>query len=525
MTKIPNFVDVCNKGNLRDIRIFLKLGNDLQYVVNNNGLNALQIACMNNNVEIAQLLIDHNFDINVKHNGDNLCNYYPNDESYNKNNCFTLFDLSFSPQYPNLDIFVTEKSKCAKLLIENGFKLHKDNIYYIIVTDDADVLELWINEYGIENLGNNLDEAVEVNSIECVKRIFSLIDCTSHNLLHVAFRTLKEQIKTDKGIFQCDDYNASMEMIEFLMTKINITSQDNSGETPFDMMMDKDIYFKFVKLVEKYESISREFKLWERFDFYDKIKKGNNIGELIKKERKVNHEKINALNECIESLELKIDELIDLYDIDKKRMDKEEQIKKDATFVIANARGKKTTLNSSDVIDMKILNESLNEAVKNHQIENIKQLIDKGTLTNKSNFGKLFDDDIYTIDEMLSLAELIFNNLDEESRDDIHKGYILMYDLCGDDDEHYKIIKLLFNKTDFFQICNVVDLSELVAKRRNYKIAQFLINKKLLDLNVALKCAVLEKDKKMIELLLENGAPYSIIKNADPSIKLNIVGL
>lgn len=127
MTQIPNFIDVCNKGNIRDIRIFLKLGNDLQYVVNNNGLNALQIACMNDNVEIAQLLIDHNFDINVQHSSDNLCNYYPNDESYNKNNfnnCFTLFDLSliFSPQYPNLDIFVTEKSKCAKLLIENGFK-------------------------------------------------------------------------------------------------------------------------------------------------------------------------------------------------------------------------------------------------------------------------------------------------------------------------------------------------------------------------------------------------------------------
>lgn len=413
-------------------------------------------------------------------------------------------------------------------------RLHKDSIYYIIVTDDADVLELWINEYGIENLGNNLDEAVEVNSIECVKRIFSLIDCTSHNLLHVAFRTLKEQIKTDKGIFQCDDYNASMEMIEFLMTKINITSQDNSGETPFDMMMDKDIYFKFVKLVEKYESISREFKLWERFDFYDKIKKGNNIGELIKKERKVNHEKINALNECIEScalneriesLESKIDKLIDLYVKDQKRMDLEKQIKKDASFVIANARGKKTILDSSDDIGMEILNESLNEAVKNHQIENIKQLIDKGTLTNKSNFEELFDDDIYTIDEMLSLAELIFNNLDEKCRDSIHKGYLSVHRLCGNNDKHYELIKLLFNKTDFFQICNVVKFSELVAKRRNYKIAQFLINKKLLDLNIALKCAVLKKDKKMIELLLENGAPYSIIKNADPSIKLNIVGL
>lgn len=165
--KLHNFLDFCNNKSLNDINIFLKLGNNLESIVDNDGFNALQSACVLGYEDIIEMLIDHGFDINVlltydeiihsyifdKHKSpgeqrtnENIHDHIFNERKYH-NSQLTLFDLCNTK--------ISEKTKvemCRKILIEKGLQL---DMRYV----DCVINKITNINVAISNINDNINKA------------------------------------------------------------------------------------------------------------------------------------------------------------------------------------------------------------------------------------------------------------------------------------------------------------------------------------------------------------------------------
>lgn len=105
----------------------------------------------------------------------------------------------------------------------------------------------------------------------------------------------------------------------------------------------------------------------------------------------------------------------------------------------------------------------------------------------------------------------------------IEKNLIDMMMIYTMHNTEYDSIKLIVQSDDYVPDPRT---EKCLISEKAYKMMQLLIdNNKICDMDECLKDAVLTRDKKMVELLIENGADFRIIKNADPDIKINITGL
>lgn len=345
--KLHNFLDFCNNKSLNDINIFLKLGNNLESIVDNDGFNALQSACVLNYEDIIEILIDHGFDVNVLLTYDEIIHSYIFDKHQTSINENIYEDIFNERKYHNsrLTLFdlcntkISDKTKvemCRKILIEKGLQLDMRYVDYVAnkITNidefirkgsrtiywsekqhELNLFSIKVNCVKLLQSNNNkmIFYAVEKNNISCIKKIcnpelihYKIVDGDGNNLLHVTFKILNNHL--DKNSEKHDH----VKIIDLLMTRIKLSLTNNFNETPFDMISEEN-HFKFMELLidhNEEKDLLRKFQLWKQ------LKKDKEERDY----RVFTESKINELCDRVKSLESMLDteKNVDKFEDDRK---------------------------------------------------------------------------------------------------------------------------------------------------------------------------------------------------------------
>lgn len=337
--KLYNFLDVCDSRNLNDVNTFLRLGNNLESIIDSKGFNALQFACVLGYEEIIETLINHGFDIDVSFEYDVIDHDGIFDKLKPHNSKITLFDLC--------DTKISDKSKveiCRKILVEKGIQLNMRHVNDIVnkINDLDKAVKNIYPGYSIPSFKLTKEELHEFDLLTNIKENNILLLRANNNkmIFHVvekesksdyccvekiiALNLIDEEIKDDEGNnllhIACKKLNNSIHfgttiiMIVSMINHIDIFSTNNSNEIPFDMINDEN-HLKFIESLidhtnEKYQKLLRKFQLWKQ------LKKDKEERDY----RVFTESKINELCDRVKSLESMLDteKNVDKFEDDRK---------------------------------------------------------------------------------------------------------------------------------------------------------------------------------------------------------------
>lgn len=476
------FFSGCN--NHDDIRHYSEL------IDHDENLDGIQLACKYNHENTLIDLINNGFSANG-----------------NYDNVFTQSPIDIA--------CIHGSSSCVRALIKRGVVVRNHNVYQALDGDFVNVFTLIIETdftYFMHDIEKIIFYAIEHSAVSCLQVLINkgvnvnVVDSKLNNTLHHACHIFEQQTKLNQS-------NRLLDIIKSLV--------DFSDKT---VKINRNYYEKNIFNVTPFEKISMRYHENIKTLFADHKPILSILDFIVTKNMNKSHDQNNQLFENIfTTLESKLDKIytntmtnaIGIAKVEHKTIETMNQslirLKKHVdesliTVRLTNAKSLEETKKSIKLSEDKLKAELLlSENIIKSEFSKIDELIKFNTnITNENNTKKKEILDIIknkniTLDDKLSL---IFDNTNSNIKilEEHCSSYWGIQEICGWNDEHFNIIKLLFHTSQCLQK-NVDNLSEHIAKQKNYKTVEFLIKNKVLNIDLALSSAVFINDDLMIELI------------------------
>jgi len=356
------------------------------------------------------------------------------------------------------------------------------------------------------------EEYTSENFLECVKEgLNSFVN--SYLLKRRIFdidKVFDEKTGDTPLIIACREKHTNIALILLDNVK-DCRIANKKGETPYTWAYYHNIVPVMIKILNITKFLngsygSYRFATPEYIVIEDRKSESDKVIELEKKlkieiEKNTQYDELKKQNNEMQKTNKESAKQLLEFENLKKEMEKEESVY-EKSFVIAVANGKllhKTPKTQNTV------NEALYEAVRNDHYDITIELLKKGA---DAKHGDLLDEACKN--NNINMVKLLLEYGSKLSSSS------LFYACNKNNDVSYELVKYLLENG--CQISN--DILPMVARKQSYNTIQSLITNGAKELDDALKECCLNKslsqdiDIKMIQLLLDNGANYKVIKDA-----------
>ena len=434
----------------------------------------------------------HNYDVNILKYLVEAYNIHPFDD----NKRFSIFKLACHQQYGFGIRTLVNKEYLKRDLNKKEKNINFDDLFQFDSDSDSDIMEHPVRKTTI------LHEMCDYNYTDSIKILLDnganmkSFDHRGRSPLLVALENgdgpnaFKLLIKNSWDGYPFEIHNVNgKNIVDLLLERARCSeTYDDSAE-----------YYKIVFSDENF-SLKDYYNLKNLYGMRNKI---NNMDTILVKSNKSHHNEITRMKNCIDDMLIKIERIETL-------LEENTSGKKKSSCIIASSRGKLVSEIPEDA-----LNESLYEAARNNHLSVVRELTKKNAALSCEQLNMIIR--LYSVkDYYFDVIKLLLES------NSVPNKQTSVLACTQNKDTNYELIEYLVkNKYFVYQ----EDIIKHVSKNNNYETMQLLINANMMDVNKALMFATIEKDTKMIELLLENGADFRIIRKADPNIKISVMGV